>query len=347
MSHTGFNPNREYWGQKVNPKGNCTNYVAFRLSRNGARQLAGSFGDAVGWRSVVQSRLGSKAVNGTPKVGAIAWWGAFGAPEVSAAGHVAYVEKVTDGGRTVYLSESHFGIGSRRLIVRSGDAYWPDRFLHIKDKPKSKPKPKPKPKPEPATELEPEFEIEPEFTEGVSDEGAPSVPGALKVSSKTTSSISLAWSPSSDDGGVAGYAVYRNGSFIANTTSTAYKFSSLSCGASYKLGVAAYDNAGNRSATASLTASTSACAKVVELSKGSPVNVTGCKSSSCAYMRVTLKNFPSGSHSVTCYADYPPPTGAFYQYTTSSTTSNVCVYGYPGTHVWVKVDGVESNHLTW
>ncbi len=345
LSQTGFNPNRQYWGQATDPKGNCTNYVAYRLSRNGARQLASSFGNAVGWKSVVQSKLGSKAANKTPKVGAIAWWGAYGAPGVRSAGHVAYVEKVAAGGQVIYLSESHFEWGSRRLIVRSGDAYWPDSFLHIKDKPN----PKPKSKPTPTSEPEPEPEPEPELSDPgtVDDEGAPTVPGSLSVPSKSASTISLSWAAASDDVGVAGYSVYRNGTRIANTGSTSFKFSGLSCGTSYKLGVAAYDSAGNRSATATVTASTSACAKVVELTKGSSVNVTGCKSSACAYMKVTLKNFGSGSHTVTCYSDYPPPTGAFYQYTTSSTTSNVCVYGYLGTHVWVKVDGVESNHLTW
>lgn len=89
LSQTGFNPNHQYWGQVANPRGNCTNYVAYRLARNGARQLASSFGNAVGWKSVVQSKLGAKAANRTPKVGAIAWWGAHGAPGVSFAGHVA------------------------------------------------------------------------------------------------------------------------------------------------------------------------------------------------------------------------------------------------------------------
>jgi surface antigen len=342
LSRTGFNPNTRYWGQWNNSKGNCTNYVAFRLQRNGAAQLASSFGNAVGWRSVVQQKLGSKAANGTPKVGAIAWWGAFGAPGVYGAGHVAYVEKVASGGDAIYLSESHWNRGSRRLIVKRGDAYWPDSFLHVKDQPAPKKTRKTAP---PSTPSEDPPSEEEEVPSG--DESAPSSPASLKASGKTTSSISLSWSASSDDIGVAGYSVYRNGTRIANTSATTYKVSGLSCGTSYKLGVDAYDGAGNRSSAAGLTASTSACPKTVKLSKGSSVNVAGCKSSACAYMQVSLSGFGSGSHTVTCYADYPPPTGSFYTYNTSATTSNVCVYGYAGTHVWVKVDGVESNHLTW
>jgi surface antigen len=184
-------------------------------------------------------------------------------------------------------------------------------------------------------------------TGGGKDSTAPSTPGSPKASSPTTSSLNLSWTGSTDNVGVAGYALYRNGSRIATTTSTGYKFSGLSCGTSYKLGVDAYDAAGNRSATASVTASTSACPRSVTVSKGAHVNVSGCSSSACAYVTVKLNNFGSGSHTVVCYADYPPPTGSYYQYTTSSSTSNVCVYGYAGTHVWVTVDGVESNHLTW
>lgn len=179
------------------------------------------------------------------------------------------------------------------------------------------------------------------------DGTAPSTPGSPKASSPTETSISFSWTGSTDNVGVAGYSLYRNGSRIASTTSTSYKFSGLSCGTSYKLGVDAYDAAGNHSAAGSVTASTSSCPRSVTVSKGSHVNASGCSSSACAYVTVKLSNFGGGSHTVTCYADYPPPTGSYYEYTTSSSTSNVCVYGYAGTHVWVKVDGVESNHLTW
>jgi hypothetical protein len=88
----------------------------------------------------------------------------------------------------------------------------------------------------------------------------------------------------------------------------------------------------------------------VTLTKGGHVTVSGCTSSACAYMVVTLSNFGSGSHTVGCYSDDPypyDPYHAWYTYTTSSTTSAVCVYGWPGYHAWVVVDGVESNHLQW
>jgi chitodextrinase len=222
--------------------------------------------------------------------------------------------------------------------VKSTSSYWPNYFLHIKDQPK----------PRPVASQPPPPESSPDPDESASkDASPPTSPTSPKASSPTTSTITLSWGKAIDNVGVGGYSLYRNGTRIANTGSTSYKFSGLSCGTSYKLGVDAYDSDGNRSSAVSVTASTSACPRSVTVSKGPRVNTTGCKSSACAYVTVSLANFGAGSHTVTCYADYPPPTGSYYQYTTSSTTSKVCIYGYPGTHVWVKVDGVESNHLTW
>jgi hypothetical protein len=61
---------------------------------------------------------------------------------------------------------------------------------------------------------------------------------------------------------------------------------------------------------------------------------------------VSFANFGPGNHTVSCYAT-DPPAGKYYTYTTSATTSAVCIYGYPGYTVWATVDGIESNHLGW
>jgi surface antigen len=130
VAHTGFNPNQSYWGQATNPRGNCTNYVAYRLIKNGASKPAGLSGGAAAWAGKVRAALGASHVNSTPAVGSIAWWG-------GGAGHVAYVEKVAGG--SVYLSDSSFPLGSfggsERYVVKRGDRRWPDAFLHIKDQP--------------------------------------------------------------------------------------------------------------------------------------------------------------------------------------------------------------------
>lgn len=139
VAHTRFNPNVRYWGALANPRGNCTNYASYRLSRNGARQVASPMGNAAQWASTVSRTLGSSRVNTRPAIGAIAWWSGrhpiFGA---GGAGHVAYVEKIGPGG-VVFLSDSSFAIGSARWRVAPGSARYPQRFLHIKDAPAAKP----------------------------------------------------------------------------------------------------------------------------------------------------------------------------------------------------------------
>ena len=65
-------------------------------------------------------------------------------------------------------------------------------------------------------------------------------------------SISLLWSASLDNFGVAGYELFLNGNKVGTTTATSYTFASLSCGTSYTLAVNAFDSAGNRSQRSSL-----------------------------------------------------------------------------------------------
>ena len=79
---------------------------------------------------------------------------------------------------------------------------------------------------------------------------------------KTQTSIGVRWDASSDNAGVTGYRVYRNGTRIATTTSTSYTVSGLTCGTSYTIALGAIDAAGNESnrAQASGTTGTNGCA---------------------------------------------------------------------------------------
>lgn len=92
-----------------------------------------------------------------------------------------------------------------------------------------------------------------------SDSVAPGVPGGLTVAGVAETAISVRWTASSDNVGVAGYALLRDGKSIASTAATSFGFTGLSCGQAYRLGVAAYDAAGNLSTPATVTASTAPC----------------------------------------------------------------------------------------
>jgi chitodextrinase len=90
------------------------------------------------------------------------------------------------------------------------------------------------------------------------DTVAPTTPGSFHATATTTTSVSLAWSASTDNRAVASYRITRNGTTVATVpaTSTAWINQSLVGATSYTWTVRAVDGAGNVSPAASLTATT-------------------------------------------------------------------------------------------
>lgn len=80
------------------------------------------------------------------------------------------------------------------------------------------------------------------------DTTPPSVPPGLSASAVSSSQINLTWTASTDNVGVTGYKVYRNGTQIGTTAGTSYSDTGLSVSTTYSYTVAAYDAAGNTSA---------------------------------------------------------------------------------------------------
>jgi chitodextrinase len=93
---------------------------------------------------------------------------------------------------------------------------------------------------------------------GGGDTTPPSTPANLAVSGTTASSASLSWSPSTDNVGVSGYRVYRNGVQVGTASGTNFTDTGLSASTRYTYTVAAYDAAGNVSAQSSGAAATTA-----------------------------------------------------------------------------------------
>jgi chitodextrinase len=88
------------------------------------------------------------------------------------------------------------------------------------------------------------------------DTTPPSVPTALIASPVSASQINLSWTASTDNVAVTGYRVYRNGSQIGISTSTAYSDTGLAPATSYSYTVSAYDAAGNVSAPSTAQSAT-------------------------------------------------------------------------------------------
>jgi hypothetical protein len=91
----------------------------------------------------------------------------------------------------------------------------------------------------------------------------PSVPDGLSSTPTSSISIGLNWNASTDDVGVAGYNIFRNGMRISTTTVNAFSDTCLLSSTTYTYTISAYDGAGNESAQSSvLPASTLASGSV-------------------------------------------------------------------------------------
>jgi chitinase len=81
--------------------------------------------------------------------------------------------------------------------------------------------------------------------QGGSDTTPPTAPGNLRVTGTTSASVSLAWNAATDNVGVTGYDVYRNGTRITTVTGTSHTDTGLSPSTTYTYTVRAKDAAGN------------------------------------------------------------------------------------------------------
>jgi chitodextrinase len=110
-----------------------------------------------------------------------------------------------------------------------------------------------------------------------SDTTPPSSPTGLSASASDSSHISLSWGASSDNVGVAGYKIYRGGTYVTTTTSTSFTDSGLTASTSFSYQVTAVDAAGNEGLLSNTaTATTPAAATTADLTPPSaPTNLAG------------------------------------------------------------------------
>ena len=91
----------------------------------------------------------------------------------------------------------------------------------------------------------------------VNDAQPPSVPSGLTAVASAPHIVNLAWNPSSDDVGVAGYDIYRNGALLASIgTTTSYTDTPVSPSFTYNYQVQARDLVGNLSARSTVASVT-------------------------------------------------------------------------------------------
>jgi chitodextrinase len=81
----------------------------------------------------------------------------------------------------------------------------------------------------------------------LADTSAPTIPSNVHQTGSTTSTISIAWNASTDNVGVTGYEIYRNGSLIRSQAGTSFTDTGLSVYTTYTYTITAHDALNNTS----------------------------------------------------------------------------------------------------
>jgi Bacterial Ig domain len=122
----------------------------------------------------------------------------------------------------------------------------------------------------------------------------PSVPQGLAATAVSATQVNLAWTASTDNVGVTGYNVFRNGAKVGTTSNTSYQDIGQSAGTAYTYSVSAYDAAGNTSAqSAGVSITTPALLTPPSVSVSSPTNGTTIKGNGS--VNIAVSGSPTGA----------------------------------------------------
>ncbi|WP_405394939.1 fibronectin type III domain-containing protein [Microbispora hainanensis] len=156
------------------------------------------------------------------------------------------------------------------------------------------------------------------------DTTAPSVPGDLRVTGTTSSSVSLAWNASTDNVGVTGYQVFRGSQLVTTVTGTTYTDGGLASGTTYSYTVRARDAAGNVSAASAAVSATTGAGTGTPGQPGAP-SVTGTTGTSISL------SWGASSGAVTGYRVYE---GTLQRAQVTGTTATIGSLGACTTHTY-------------
>lgn len=159
------------------------------------------------------------------------------------------------------------------------------------------------------------------------DTQAPSVPQNLRITAAGPNSISLAWDASTDNIGVLGYRVYRNGAVLNTTPNTSYTDTGLSPNTTYNYQVEAYDAVPNYSGLSAVLPALTVASVFADGFNGNldnwiidPVNGSG------ALQYSTARNHGSIVGAGSAYS--PATTANFMYHWLDSSTQSLTTGGY-------------------
>ncbi len=98
----------------------------------------------------------------------------------------------------------------------------------------------------------------PYMTTSSNDTTAPTIPANLRATDTKDTSLTIAWDASSDDVGVTGYKVYRDGALVGTSLTATYTDTNLTPVTQYGYTVMAYDAANNSSVASAVFQATTA-----------------------------------------------------------------------------------------
>lgn len=124
------------------------------------------------------------------------------------------------------------------------------------------------------------------------DTSPPKAPRNLAATVVTDTSVSLKWTASFDNKGVASYDIYKNSTYFATTTSTSYKVTGLTASTSYSFYVKAKDYSGNISSASNVIS-----VKTLATSSGTTSSQTNSTSTSSSQTSSTTSSQTSSTSS--------------------------------------------------
>ncbi|MEI7860356.1 MAG: fibronectin type III domain-containing protein, partial [Acidimicrobiales bacterium] len=161
------------------------------------------------------------------------------------------------------------------------------------------------------------------------DTTAPSAPSALTATATGPFAVALAWSPATDNIGVTGYTVFRDGVALAKVGAvTSYTDTSVLAGTTHAYAVWAVDQAGNVSTLSAPASATTGAGVTPLFSDGFEAGTTGAWTSS-AGVAVENSDVRSGSYA----AEANTSTGATFA---QATLPSTYVDGYARVGVKIK-----------
>jgi chitodextrinase len=180
-------------------------------------------------------------------------------------------------------------------------------------------------------------------TPSAADTQPPTTPGSLVFSNVTSTSVTLTWSAATDNVGVTGYQVSRDGSPLTTTAALSFTDSPLSPGTTYQYSVVAVDAATNASAPSSATIATGSSggtSNTIRVNAGGPAYVDSLGQTWAADTGYSGGTATTASATVTGTSD--PTLFKTERYTSSVSTPMTYTFSVPNGDYTVRLYFAET-----